>query len=692
VGAASAVGIEVLAFARLLIDSCHFDRAEALISGVAVLARVENRTVPSAAHDLWANLCFWTGRFEEAARLIAETEALRSADASTVLGGLMAWWRMRGSDLVRLAGTRGGAPVVVRRLLAFLTATLARDSRGVSPALDALVRAARAEPSSSTVMLARLVGAEACLTSGLRDEATDMLGPPTMWECVPRVYRLAHDWLETRAGGNHDGQRALETKIRRLGATGITRWGWGRMGMPWLHALPSLLQTVNEAEDELSALRGGCQWMATECGAEASAFLDVEDATTVAGTSSARLEFTDVERRAAIDAASPAVTTRPDGVLVSAPVRYAGAKIGALIASGPSDRLTTLSEACASLAALCAPAMRTRIDTLALRRHSHERIPEIVGTSAAMAALRDTIARAAASSFAVLIEGESGSGKELVARAVHRLSARRERRFAALNCAALSDELAESELFGHSRGAFTGAVGPRIGLIEEAHAGTLFLDEVGELSARAQAKLLRALQEREVRRVGENAPRPVDVRVIAATNRSLRALVAASAFREDLLFRLAVVHIRVPPLRDRLEDVPLLVQSFWNAARKGAETRAVLGADALRRLVQHGWPGNVRELQNVMAALVVIAPSRGRISARHVNQVLAESGGAAASPPSSLDRGRTEYERHIVTTALARNAGRRTAAARELGLTRQGLAKAIKRLHVDAPASMAGVA
>jgi two-component system response regulator AtoC len=360
--------------------------------------------------------------------------------------------------------------------------------------------------------------------------------------------------------------------------------------------------------------------------------------------------------------------------------------------SGPSDRIATLSEAAASLAALCAPALRTRIDALALRRHSHERTPEIVGTSAAMTALRDAIARAAASSFPVLIEGESGSGKELVARAVHRLGARRERRFAALNCAALSDELAESELFGHARGAFTGAAGPRIGLIEEAHAGTLFLDEVAELSPRAQAKLLRTLQEREVRRVGENAPRPVDVRVIAATNRPLRALVAAAAFREDLLFRLAVVRIQVPPLRDRLEDLPLLVQAFWKSMRKGAETRAVIGADALRRLVQHTWPGNIRELQNTVAALIVVAPARGRVSARHVDHVLAESGGVMPPPPASLDRARTEYERHMVMTALARNAGRRTAAARELGLTRQGLAKAIKRLRVDAPAAMAGVA
>jgi DNA-binding NtrC family response regulator len=297
-----------------------------------------------------------------------------------------------------------------------------------------------------------------------------------------------------------------------------------------------------------------------------------------------------------------------------------------------------------------------------------------------MVALRDAIGRAAASPFPILIEGESGTGKELVARAIHRLSPRRDRRFSAVNCAALGDDLIEAELFGHARGAFTGAIGPRAGLFEDAHGGTLMLDEVSELSARAQAKLLRVLQEREVRRLGENAARAVDVRVVAATNRPLGEQSGRGLFRADLLFRLAVIRLRLPPLRERVEDVPLLVHAFWRDLTRQAGKRALLGPDALAALCRHPWPGNVRELQNVVSALVVEAPVRGRTSARVVAQVLDASGLDRASTVMALDRARTSCERQTVATALARHAGRRAPAARDLGLTRQGLAKAIKRL------------
>lgn len=307
-----------------------------------------------------------------------------------------------------------------------------------------------------------------------------------------------------------------------------------------------------------------------------------------------------------------------------------------------------------------------------------------------MAAVRDEIVKAAGVPFPVLVEGESGTGKELVARAIHRLSARRDRRFCAVNCAALSDDLVEAELFGHARGAFTGAVAPRSGLFEEAHAGTLFLDEVGELSPRAQAKLLRAVQEREVRRVGENAPRPVDVRLVAATNVGLSDAVGAGRFRQDLHFRLAVIRLCLPPLRDRIEDIPLLAESFWRQVAQARSTRARLGPDALAGLSRHAWPGNVRELQNAIAALVMIAPERGRVGARHVRQVLGASG--ADAPWISLDAARRTFEQRTIATALARHAGRRTAAARELGLSRQGLAKAIKRLGLAPDERATGVA
>ena len=224
---------------------------------------------------------------------------------------------------------------------------------------------------------------------------------------------------------------------------------------------------------------------------------------------------------------------------------------------------------------------------------------------------RGAVERAAGAPFTVLVEGESGSGKELVARALHRRSLRRDRPFSAVNCAALPDDLVDAELFGHSRGAFTGAFAERAGVFEESHLGTLFLDEVGELSPRAQAKVLRTLQEGEVRRVGENIPRRVDVRLVAATNRDLRQEVAAGRFRLDLMYRLDVIRITVPALRDRREDIPLLAEHFWRAAAERVGSRAVLSAQTLGALARYDWPGNVRELQNVLAALAVRAPRRG---------------------------------------------------------------------------------
>jgi DNA-binding NtrC family response regulator len=220
-------------------------------------------------------------------------------------------------------------------------------------------------------------------------------------------------------------------------------------------------------------------------------------------------------------------------------------------------------------------------------------------------------------------------------------------------------------------------------LFEEAHGGTLFLDEVGELSPRAQAKLLRTLQEGEVRRVGENAPRMVNVRVVAATNRPLQAMTAEGAFREDLLFRLAVVRIRLPPLRDRIEDIPVLAWACWKQLSIAADKRAVLGPDAIARLCHHHWPGNVRELQNVMAGVLMLAPPRGRVTARHVDRVL-DAAREVAEDAVPLVVARSRWEQQAVARALARHGGRRSAAARELGLTRQGLTKALKRLGLAA--------
>ena len=285
----------------------------------------------------------------------------------------------------------------------------------------------------------------------------------------------------------------------------------------------------------------------------------------------------------------------------------------------------------------------------------------------------------AAAPFAVLIEGESGSGKELVARAIHRAGPRRERSFCTINCAALPDDLVEAELFGHARGSFTGAVVDRAGVFEEAHGGTLFLDEVGELSPRAQAKLLRVLQEGELRRVGENVSRRVDVRIVAATNRDLRQEVAAGRFRVDLLYRLDVIRVTVPPLRDRREDVAVLADHVWRDATARVGSRATLSAATIAALARYDWPGNVRELQNVLAALAVRSPKRGVVPPTALPPQFA----LAAQPETwRLDEARRTFEERFIRAALVRSGGHRTRAAVELGLTRQGLTKLMSRLGI----------
>jgi transcriptional regulator with PAS, ATPase and Fis domain len=262
-----------------------------------------------------------------------------------------------------------------------------------------------------------------------------------------------------------------------------------------------------------------------------------------------------------------------------------------------------------------------------------------------------------------------------VARGLHALSPRSAAAFRGLNCAALADELVDAELFGHARGAFTGAVAGRAGLIEEASGGTLFLDEIAELSLRAQAKLLRAFQEQEVRRVGEGRTRPVDVRFVAACNRSLDLEAAADAFRADLLYRLAVIRIHVPPLRTRPGDIRLIVEACWPALAAQAGTTAVLASDVLTALERHAWPGNVRELQHVLATLAVHAPATGTVGVDVLPDGIRSAPGTLL--PFAEARGR--FERDYVRAALERNGASPTRAARAIGLSRQGLRKVLTR-------------
>jgi transcriptional regulator with PAS, ATPase and Fis domain len=366
------------------------------------------------------------------------------------------------------------------------------------------------------------------------------------------------------------------------------------------------------------------------------------------------------------------------------PVRAAGSVLGSIAvrwvpgARPPAPRAQDLLRVAAAAAAPMLKALRAApvpADDPA------QRYPDdLLGRGPAADRVREAIRRAALAPYPVLIEGESGSGKELVARAIHARGPRRARRFCAVNCAALTDDLLEAELFGHARGAFTGAAMERAGLFEEADQGTLFLDEAGELTPRAQAKLLRALQEGEIRRVGENLPRKVDARVVAATNRSLEEDVRAGRFRADLRFRLDVIRISMPPLRERPDEVPWLAERLWTEASARVGTRAVLGDDVVAALARYDWPGNVRELQNVVASLAVHAPRRGRVPA---SLLPAQIAGGALHGTVGFDEARLEFERRFIRAALARAGGRRSIAAAQMGVSRQGLTKILKRLGIE---------
>jgi len=363
------------------------------------------------------------------------------------------------------------------------------------------------------------------------------------------------------------------------------------------------------------------------------------------------------------------------------PIRYGATVVGALWchwSMGAPVIPQDISSILGLAATAAAPAVHEACERLRAPQITAALVPDLVGESAAMEAVRQAVIKAAASPFPVLIEGESGSGKELVARAVHAASLRRGRRFSALNCAALADDLVEAELFGHTRGAFTGAVAERIGLFEESQGGTLFLDEVAELSSRVQAKLLRTLQEGEVRRLGESTLRKVDARIVAATNRPLGSEVSAGRFRNDLRYRLDVLRITIPPLRERLEDIPPLVRHVWVVLSKRTGSRAVLSPSALSLLGSYDWPGNVRELQNVLASVMVAGPQRGVIGPQvlpsHITRTTAMAGRA------TLAEARRAFEERYVRAALARAGGRAMVAARELGVSRQGLTKLTARL------------
>jgi two-component system NtrC family response regulator len=304
------------------------------------------------------------------------------------------------------------------------------------------------------------------------------------------------------------------------------------------------------------------------------------------------------------------------------------------------------------------------------------RFANIIGLSGAMTAVFETLRKVAPTDATVLINGESGTGKELIAKAIHFNSPRREHRLVTVNCAAIPHELLESELFGHVRGAFTGAIRDKTGKFEQAHGGTLFLDEIGSMPIQLQAKLLRALQEREIERIGDERPIVVDVRVLAATNRSLPALIGAGEFREDLYYRLNVVPVRVPSLRERTGDIPLLARHFVERFAGGA--RVTITRGALDALDKYRWPGNVRELENFCERIVLMRSGHAIDEALVQSHLTALAGEAPAAAGSTL----REIERAAVLEALRASGWNRSRAARRLGVPRHILLYRMKKFDI----------
>src|SRR6266567_1083104 len=335
---------------------------------------------------------------------------------------------------------------------------------------------------------------------------------------------------------------------------------------------------------------------------------------------------------------------------------------------------------------------RLRSENAYLRSQLEERyrIDGLVGRSRLMRDLFQLLETVAATSSTVLITGETGTGKELAARAIHHTSPRRANRFVALNCSAIPETLLEAELFGHVRGAFTGAVGTRQGRLEQAHKGTLFLDEVGTMSPALQAKLLRVLQEREFERVGDAHTIKIDVRIIAATHSDLMRMVADGTFREDLFYRLNVIPVQLPPLRERREDIPLLVQHFLQ--KLGAEQvpprNVTMSQEALRQLMAFSWPGNVRQLENIVERALAFNHGRTQIDLVDLGPEIqsvasAPDDGSVWFPAEGLDLERyiEGLELTMIKRSLERTQGNKVQAARLLNLKRTTLIEKLKRLE-----------
>jgi two-component system NtrC family response regulator len=678
-------------------------------------ARASLAELRRAAELLLARCLFWQGRHEDAWRLVegsggesaarfdmaaAVAERADAGSSGTAWGATAeAGWHLPGLSIaaaeigVRLALSRHDAGLAARRLAA---AAGGRDGdepmhAGLLIALRLLVRGALGEVGEvgrvavSGLELMRRLHAplvaqevrlgqlEAYIEAGARHQASACLRrlssrPPA---ALPGLARMRLEALTARLGN-------LERDGAGLGLADDTAIDTG--------AVLRILEHCHEAQSESDAVAGVCQTVRTALRAGAvSVFGLVEGALQLVASAGPRACRPEVAERSAhaLLVVGPEESTA--GRELAAPVRYGGAAIGALAVrwapGAPGGEARARGIASAAAAAI-GPALAALISARPPKPDGEAGAGDLGGPSAAMTELRRQVGRAAAAPYPVLILGESGTGKELIARAIHAGSGRRSRRLCAVNCAALGDDLFESELFGHARGSFTGAASDRPGLFEEADGGTLFLDEVGELSPRAQAKLLRAIQEGEIRRVGENHPRRVDARIVAATNRPLGDEVRDGRFRHDLLYRLDVVRIVVPPLRERPEDVGPLARQFWRDAMRRTGGQAELSPATLAALARYPWPGNVRELQNTLAALAVDAPPRGRVGPSRLPAAMGGAGGEAQGDAPTLAEARRRFEEQFVRATLARAGGQRANAASALGLSRQGLAKVMTRLGI----------
>ena len=653
-------------------DAGQYTEAESALRAAAVAATAVNRPdVRCRAQLGLARLLFWRGQTSDALAALAEICESPTPDVGCEAKVLLARVRVAAGDVGQALAPASQAVQAARAI--HIPRLLAASHRAMALALQ---------------LGGDVSGAAAHADEGLRVAATAHLPLTTLklralrLTCLPLespvASRLRRSLESALVRVPHTTRKQVEAALRHGdGITPPRASGIDRAG----GIIAELVETAQRASDDQSALTRVLDVLCARVEATSAMVIAGTDGSRVlAATGRPWRERSSTARRALESGLSAPVDTSMQPPEVAEPVRYAG-DIVAVVAC----RWTAGSVVNRAAVDLYIRAAALAISTPAQVLLDDRPVPaagpvDLLGDSAPAVSLRESVQRAARAPFPVLIEGESGSGKELVARAIHRLSTRRERRFCAINCAAITDELVEAELFGHARGAFTGAAVERAGLFEEADGGTLFLDEVGELSARAQAKLLRVLQDGEVRRVGENFPRRVDARVIAATNRKLEQEVSDGRFRGDLRFRLDVLRIDVPALRDRIADIPLLAAHFWRDAAARVGSKATLGPDALAALSRYDWPGNVRELQNAIAWLAVHAPRRGKIGSGLLPSRLASSMPLATG---TFEAAREDFERRFVRAALAQTAGRRARAAEVLGVSRQGLAKMLRRLGIE---------